>query len=81
VARQAGGQVVAALAARFRSFNVAEDAFAEACARAAEVWPREGAAYNAALALNPAPAERLWLQRHIDRSGSATRLEAASAKD
>ncbi|MBV8869608.1 MAG: sigma-70 family RNA polymerase sigma factor [Acetobacteraceae bacterium] len=43
-ARQAGGRIIAALAARFRSLDVAEEAFAEACARAAEAWPRDGAA-------------------------------------
>ena len=43
VAREAGGRIVAALAARFRDLDIAEDAFAEACARAAEAWPRDGA--------------------------------------
>jgi len=41
-AREAGGRIVAALAARFRDLDIAEDAFAEACARAAETWPRDG---------------------------------------
>jgi RNA polymerase sigma-70 factor, ECF subfamily len=41
-AREAGGRIVAALAARFRNLDIAEDAFAEACARAAETWPRDG---------------------------------------
>ncbi len=41
-AREAGGRIVAALAARFRDLDIAEEAFAEACARAAEDWPREG---------------------------------------
>ncbi len=43
-ARQAGGRIVAALAARFRDLDVAEEAFAEACARAAEAWSRDGGA-------------------------------------
>lgn len=38
VARDAGPRIVAALAARFRDLDVAEDAFAEACARAASAW-------------------------------------------
>lgn len=41
--RGAGGRIVAALAARYRDLDVAEDAFADACARAAEAWPRAGA--------------------------------------
>ncbi len=41
-ARQAGGRIVAALAARFRNLDIAEEAFADACARAAETWPRDG---------------------------------------
>ena len=36
VVREAGARIVAALAARFRDLDIAEDAFAEACARAAE---------------------------------------------
>lgn len=36
--RQAGGRVVSALAARFRDIDLAEEAFAEACARAAALW-------------------------------------------
>jgi RNA polymerase sigma-70 factor, ECF subfamily len=42
-AREAGGRVIAALAAQFRDLDLAEDAFAEACARAAAIWPRDGA--------------------------------------
>jgi RNA polymerase sigma-70 factor (ECF subfamily) len=38
-AREAGGRIIAALAAAFRDLDLAEDAFAEACARAAAVWP------------------------------------------
>jgi RNA polymerase sigma-70 factor, ECF subfamily len=40
--REAGGRIRAALAARYRSLDLAEDAFAEACARAAARWPAEG---------------------------------------
>src|SRR5262249_25306189 len=42
VARRDGGRIVAALAARFRDLDIAEDAFAEACLRAAEAWPADG---------------------------------------
>src|SRR5438067_9944081 len=41
--RAAAGRVVAALAARFRNLDLAEDAFAEACEAAARSWPRAGA--------------------------------------
>jgi RNA polymerase sigma-70 factor (ECF subfamily) len=40
--RDAGGRVMAALAARFRDLDLAEDAFGDACLRATELWPREG---------------------------------------
>lgn len=40
--RQAGGRIVAALAARFRDLDLAEEGFADACLRAAEVWRRDG---------------------------------------
>src|SRR5262245_65958503 len=42
VTRQAGGRIVAALAARFRHLDIAEEAFAEACVQAAEAWPAQG---------------------------------------
>ncbi|MBX9796233.1 DUF6596 domain-containing protein [Sphingomonas sp.] len=49
VFRAAGGRIMAALAARFRNLDLAEDAFAEACARAASAWagaqPRDPAAW------------------------------------
>jgi len=38
-AREVGGRIIAALAASFRDLDLAEEAFAEACARAAAVWP------------------------------------------
>src|SRR5215470_8819971 len=41
VTRQAGGRIVAALAARFRDLDIAEEAFAEACVQAAEGWPAQ----------------------------------------
>lgn len=39
--REAGGRVIAALAASFRDLDLAEEAFAEACAKAAERWQVE----------------------------------------
>ena len=36
--RTAGGRIVASLAVRFRDLDIAEDAFADACARAIEAW-------------------------------------------
>ena len=41
-ARGAAGRVIAALAARFRDLDIAEEAFSEACLAAARVWPKEG---------------------------------------
>lgn len=38
VFREASGRIVAALAARFRNLDLCEDAFSEACVRAATVW-------------------------------------------
>lgn len=47
--REAGGRIVAALAARFRDLDLAEESFAEACARAVAVWgdtpPADAAAW------------------------------------
>jgi RNA polymerase sigma-70 factor (ECF subfamily) len=39
-ARAHGGRVIAALAARFRDLDLAEEAFADACLKAAQAWPR-----------------------------------------
>jgi RNA polymerase sigma-70 factor (ECF subfamily) len=39
VFRESGGRVVSALAAAFRDLDLAEEAFADACVRAAERWP------------------------------------------
>jgi RNA polymerase sigma-70 factor (ECF subfamily) len=41
VARGAGARIIAALAARFRDLDLAEEAFAEACLRAADRWQTE----------------------------------------
>jgi hypothetical protein len=40
VFRREGGRIIGALAARYRDLDAAEEAFAEACARAAAVWPQ-----------------------------------------
>ena len=40
--RQGGARIVAALAARFRDLDIAEEAFSEACVRAAERWLGDG---------------------------------------
>jgi RNA polymerase sigma-70 factor (ECF subfamily) len=48
-ARDHGGRLIAALAARFRNLDLAEEAFAESCARAVTAWaddtPRDPAAW------------------------------------
>lgn len=56
-AREAGARIVAALAARTRDLDLAEEAFAEACARAAAAWS-EAAPANAAG----------WLYRAAERA-------------
>jgi RNA polymerase sigma-70 factor, ECF subfamily len=48
VFRDASGRIVAALASRFRDLDLAEDSFADACARALEAWSREGPPRDAA---------------------------------
>lgn len=54
--------MVAALAARYRNLDIAEDAFAEACLRAAETWPTKGAPTDGAA----------WLYRVADRAALDT---------
>ncbi len=49
--------MIAALAARYRNLDLAEDSFAEACARAAEVWPKQDEPKDPAA----------WLYRVADR--------------
>lgn len=46
VAREASGRIVAALAARFRDLDIAEDAFGDACVKAAEAWPKYGVPFD-----------------------------------
>jgi RNA polymerase sigma-70 factor, ECF subfamily len=57
VFRDAGGRITAALAARYRDLDLAEDTFAEACARAAQAWPGQGTPRDPAA----------WLCRTADR--------------
>lgn len=40
--RAAGPRILAALAARYRNLDLAEEALADACARAAALWPAQG---------------------------------------
>jgi RNA polymerase sigma-70 factor, ECF subfamily len=56
-ARAGGGRVIAALAARYRNLDLAEEAFAEACARAAKAWTERDAPTDPAA----------WLYRVADR--------------
>ena len=48
VVRTAGRRIVAALAARYRDLDIAEDALADACARALGAWRRGGVPRDAA---------------------------------
>lgn len=57
VFRAASGRIIAALAARFRNLDLAEECFAESCARAAQAWSRE-------LPRDPAG----WLYRVAERA-------------
>jgi RNA polymerase sigma-70 factor (ECF subfamily) len=45
-ARRGGARIIALLAARFRNLDLAEEAFSEACVRAAEKWPEDGAPHD-----------------------------------
>ncbi len=45
-AREASGRIVGALAARFRDLDTAEDAFGDACLKAAEAWPKHGVPFD-----------------------------------
>ena len=71
-AREAGGRIVAALAATFRDLDLAEEAFAEACARAAGAWPADDAPRDPAAWLY-ATARRFALDT-IRRRGVRQRL-------
>lgn len=66
--REAGGRVVSALAAAFRDLDLAEEAFAEACARAVDGWgdapPADPAAWLYAVA-------RRWALDRLRRRATA----------
>lgn len=66
--RDAGGRVISALAAAFRDLDLAEEAFAEACSRAADKWsdapPTDPAAWLYAVA-------RRWALDRIRRRATA----------
>lgn len=69
--REAGGRIRAALAARFRDLDLAEEAFADACVAAAEAWeeapPRDPAAWLYAAATRRA-LDRLRRRAVRDRA-------------
>jgi RNA polymerase sigma-70 factor, ECF subfamily len=73
VMRDAGGRVIGALAARFRDLDLAEDAFADACAQAVETWPRDGVPHDPAAWLYRA-GERRVLDA-LRRRGTRARLQ------
>ena len=56
-AKEASGRIIGALAARFRSLDIAEDAFSDACVKALEAWPKHGPPFD--------PAG--WLYRTAER--------------
>lgn len=68
--REAGGRVVAALAASFRDLDLAEEAFAEACARAADRWGTDPPADPAAWLYATA---RRWSLDRLRRRATASR--------
>ncbi len=72
--RAAGARITAALAVRFRDLDLAEEALAEACARAAAAWPTSGAPADGAAWLYRA-AERCALDA-LRRQGARSRLAA-----
>lgn len=56
--RQSGARIRAALAARFRDLDLAEEGYAEACARAARAWDETG----------PPADPAAWLYRAAERA-------------
>jgi len=70
VFRESGGRVLSALAAAFRDLDLAEEAFADACARAAELWPHDPP--NDPAAWLYAVARRRGLDRLRRRATAAT---------
>jgi RNA polymerase sigma-70 factor (ECF subfamily) len=72
VMRDAGARVIGALAARFRDLDLAEDAFADACAHAVETWPRDGVPNDPAAWLYRAGEHRVL--DALRRRGTRARL-------
>ncbi len=76
--REAGGRVISALAAGFRDIDLAEDAFAEACARAVERWgdtpPADPAAWLYAVA-------RRWALDRFRRRATAAAYRPDAAPE
>lgn len=72
VARAAAGRIIAALAARFRDLDLAEDAFADACEAAARHWPTRGVPDDPAAWLYQVAARRAL--DAIRRGGVRARL-------
>lgn len=77
--REAGGRVIAALAASFRDLDLAEEAFAEACARAAAAWEEAPPADPAAWLY--ATGRRSALDRLRRRAVAAAHRPDAAAPD
>lgn len=67
VYRAAGGRIIAALSARHRDLDVAEDALGDACARAMDSWSRDGVP----------TAPDAWLYRTAERCA----LDSARRRD
>ena len=70
--RESGGRIAAALAARWRDLDIAEEAFAEACARAAAAWGEASPADPAAWLYRTAHRCAIDLAR---RRGTRARLQ------
>ncbi|MGH6617817.1 RNA polymerase sigma factor [Sphingomonas sp.] len=71
-ARAHKGRILAALAARFRDLDIAEEAFAEACARAVTAWAIEAPRDPAAWLYRVADRVALdMVRRHAIRAGAA----------
>ncbi|KQW80717.1 RNA polymerase sigma factor [Brevundimonas sp. Root1279] len=77
--REAGGRVVAALAAAFRDLDLAEEAFAEACVRAVAAWDETPPADPAAWLY--ATARRAALDRLRRRGTAANHRPDPAAPD
>ncbi len=76
------GRVIASLARTFGDLGVAEDGFADACARALESWPRDGLPRNPAGWLHQVARRRILDQlRRRKFHGGAVPESAAAPED